>query len=67
MNGQNLTKFCLHIISDKIYTGIVKRNFLQILKGVMALDWRKNLVFPQYLENEWTELIQILNTCTCYQ
>ena len=29
MNGQNLTKFCIHIIIDKIYVGIVKDTFLQ--------------------------------------
>ena len=27
MNGQNLTKFCIHIIIDKIYVGIVKHHF----------------------------------------
>ena len=27
MNGQNLTKFCIHIIIDKIYVGKVKRHF----------------------------------------
>ena len=27
MNGQNLTKFCMHIIIDKIYVGIVNRHF----------------------------------------
>ena len=27
MNGQNLTKFCMHIIIDKIYIGIVKHYF----------------------------------------
>ena len=28
MNGQNLTKFCIHIIIDKIYVGIVKHHIL---------------------------------------
>ena len=28
MDGKNLTKFCIHIIIDKIYVGIVKRHFL---------------------------------------
>ena len=37
-NGQNLTKFCIHIIIDKIYVGIVNRHFLQICNRVMALD-----------------------------
>ena len=27
MNGQNLTTFCVHIIIDKIYIGIVNRHF----------------------------------------
>ena len=27
MNGQTLTKFCIHIIIDKIYAGIVNRHF----------------------------------------
>ena len=26
-NGQNLTKFCMHIIIDEIYVGIVKLHF----------------------------------------
>ena len=30
MYGQNLTKFCIHIIIDKIYVGIVNRHFSQI-------------------------------------
>ena len=29
-NGQNVTKFCIHIIIDKIKVGIVKHHFLQI-------------------------------------
>ena len=32
------TKFCLHIIIDKIYVGIVNHCFLQICKRVTALD-----------------------------
>ena len=27
MNGQNLTKFCIHIVIDKIYVGSVKLHF----------------------------------------
>ena len=60
MYGQNLTKFCIHIIIDKIYVGIVNRHFSQICNRVTALDWRKNSVFVQYLENEWIEFNQIL-------
>ena len=32
------TKFCKHIINDKIYFGIVNRCFSQIGKRVTALD-----------------------------
>ena len=32
------TKFCIHIISDKIYVGIVNRCFSQICNRVTALD-----------------------------
>ena len=28
MNGQNLTKFCIHIIIDKIYVGVVNRHLI---------------------------------------
>ena len=45
MDGQNLTKFCIHIIIDKIYVGKVKSHFSQICNGVMALDWCQKLVF----------------------
>ena len=62
MNGQNLTKFCIHIIIDKINVGIVKRHFLQIFNRVTALIGRQNLVFAQYLENELTEFNQIMYT-----
>ena len=62
MNGQNLTKFCIHIIIDKIYVGIVNHNFSQIRNRVMALDLLQNSFFVQYLENEWTEFNQILYT-----
>ena len=27
MNGPNLTKFCIHIVIDKIYIGIVNHHF----------------------------------------
>ena len=45
MNGQNLTKFCIHIITDKIYVGIVNHHFSQICNRVTALDCRQNSVF----------------------
>ena len=37
-NGQNSTKFCIHINIDKILVGIVKHHFSQICNRVMALD-----------------------------
>ena len=38
MNGQNLTKFCIHIIIYKIYVGFVNRHFSQICNRVTALE-----------------------------
>ena len=38
MNGQNSTKFCIHIIIDNIYVGIVNRHFSQICNRVTALE-----------------------------
>ena len=50
------TKFCIHIIIDKIYVVICKSLFfLQICNRVTALDCRQNLVFAQFLKNEWTD------------
>ena len=49
MDGQILTKFCIHIIIDKIYVATVRRHFSQICNGVTALDWCQKLVFAQYL------------------
>ena len=62
MDGQNLTKFCIHTIIDKIYVATVRRHFSQICNGVTALDWCQKLVFAQYLENGWTEFNQIFYT-----
>ena len=61
IDGQNLTKFCIHISIDKIYAGKVKHHFSQIRIRVMALDWCQKLFFAQYLDNECTEFNQILN------
>ena len=55
------TKFCVHIIIDKIYVGIVNCRFSQICNRVRALESRQNLVFAQYLENELTESDQIMH------
>ena len=49
------TKFCVHIIIDKIYVGIVNRRFSQICNRVTALESRQNLVFTQYLEVTYFE------------
>ena len=62
MDGQNFTKFCIHIIIDKIYVATLRRHFLKICNGVTALDKCQKLVFAQYLENGWTEFNQILYT-----
>ena len=52
-NGPIKTKFCIHIIIDKIYVGNVNLFFFsQICYRVTALDWHQNLIFSQYLENE---------------
>ena len=46
MNGQNLTKFCIHIIIDKIYLVIINHHFSQICKRVTALiDVRIQFLF----------------------
>ena len=37
MDGQNLTKFCIHFIIDKVYVCIVKGHFLQICNRVQPL------------------------------
>ena len=55
MDGQNLTKFCIHIIIDKIYDAIVKHHFSQICNRFTALDKCQKLFFAQYLENGLTE------------
>ena len=38
LNRPIKTKFCIHIIIDKIYVGNVNHCFLQICNRVMALD-----------------------------
>ena len=55
MNGQNLTKFCIHIIIDKIYVWIVKHHILANLQQSYDLDLRQNLVQP------WTAELAALN------
>ena len=43
MDRQNLNKFCIHIIMDKVYVVLVDCNFSQICNGVTALDWYQNM------------------------
>ena len=45
MNRQSETKFCIHIIINKVYIGIVNCCFSQICNSVMTLDSCQNLVF----------------------
>ena len=40
MNGQNLTKFCMHIIIEKIYIEIIKHHFSEICKLLPLIDFR---------------------------
>ena len=53
-NGQNVTKFCIHINIGKISVGIVNRHFSQIFNRVTALYRCQNFISAQYLENERT-------------
>ena len=63
MDEQNLTKFCVHIIIDKIYVGIVKDHFiLQILQQTYGPWLLSGIGFAQYLDKRWTEFNQILFT-----
>ena len=38
MNGQKLTKFCIHIIIEETYVVILKCHFSQISNRITALD-----------------------------
>ena len=58
MNGQSLTKFCIHISIDKIYIGIVKRHFSQICNRVTALDRLQNLFLLNILRMNGRNLIK---------
>ena len=48
-----MTKFCIHIIIDKIYVGIVNSCFSQICNRVTALDSCQNLVFMPPTLKKW--------------
>ena len=52
MNGQNLTKFCIQIIIDKIYVVIVNGHFSQICNRVTALAICQNSVFFNILRTK---------------
>ena len=43
------TKFCIHIIIDKIYVGIVNHCFSQICKRVTALDYTPGIYAEGYI------------------
>ena len=46
MNGQNLTKFYVHIIIDKIYVGIINRHFCKFATELRPLiDARIQFLF----------------------
>ena len=62
MDGQNSTKFCINIIIDKIYIGIVKRPFRKCSTELQPLIDVRKWVFAQYLENGWTELTNFVYT-----
>ena len=63
MNWQNLTKFCIHLIIDKIYVGIkivfFSHKFATELRPL--IDVRIQF-FSQYFENEVAEFNQIMYT-----
>ena len=52
MDGQNLTKFCIHFIIDKNYVCNVKGHSLQICIGVTALDWCQKLFLLNNLRTD---------------
>ena len=49
INGQNLTKFCIHINIDKIYVGVVIRHFCKFATDLRLLIYFRIQVFVQYL------------------
>ena len=55
-NGPNLIKFCICIDLNQILVGVVTRQFSQVKKRVMALDYRQNFVSAEYLLNASMEL-----------
>ena len=56
INKQNSTKFCIHIVIDKIYVGILKCLFFAILQQCYGPRLTSEFGFAQYLENELTSV-----------
>ena len=52
INKQNSTKFCIHIVIDKIYVVILKRLFFAILQQGYGPWLTPEFGFALYLENE---------------
>ena len=46
MNGQNLTKFCIHIIIDKIFVGILKCHFFLLICNRVTTRDQEDRQFP---------------------
>ena len=57
IDGQNLTKFCIHIIIDKIYVAAVRRHFSQICNGVTG-PWLMSEIGFCSISWEWMDRIQ---------
>ena len=53
MDRQNLTKFCIHIILDKVQVVLVNCNFSQICNRVTALGWCQNFFLFDTLRMDW--------------
>ena len=64
MNGQNSTKFCIHIIFDKIYIGIVKRHFFFFANLQQSYDPWLNSEFGQPRTAELAALDQLKKSFT---
>ena len=63
-SGQNFTKVCIRIDTDKIKLGIATHHVSHICNRVMVLDrcqnFFQNVVSAQYLESKSIEFDQIL-------
>ena len=61
MDGQNLTKFCIHITIDKVWVGIVFF-FLHFCNRATALDLYQNWCLLNILKMDGQSLTKKLNT-----